>query len=237
VYAYVNTKLERSANRESILHFFESLRKRFPQLTDFDCREGGEFVLEEDREQGSYRWAAVEPRRICSGFVNPPELEDADAQHEHVLELIPFYLSDFSYLDCEALDLLFTFDFLFSGNHDDVVAEALGLNTTLENVLRLPDSKVMNYEPSLMLALDEHCRLQCRLSVETRTSAYQIRTGQFPEAPISVYFTVRQYWGRQPHKTYVESYRNQRRIIGELIDNHIIPAIIRPLAQTIDARQ
>ena len=52
-----------------------------------------------------------------------------------------------------------------------------------------------------MLALDDGCRLQCRLSIETRTNAYQIRTGQFPEAPISVYFTVRQYWGRQPYKT------------------------------------
>src|SRR5262245_8230212 len=237
VYAYVNTKLERSANRDTILHFFEGLRKKFPQLVDFDCREGGEYVLEEEREQGSYRWAALEPRRISRGYVNPPTLEDADALHEHVLDLIPYYLSDFSSLDCEAMDVLFTFDFLFSGNHDEVVAEALGLNTTLENVLQISGSKVMNYEPSLMLALDESCRLQCRLSIETRTCAYQIRTGQFPEAPISVYFTVRQFWGRQPFKNYVESYRNQRKIIQELIDNHIVPAVIRPLAQTIDSRQ
>ncbi|HXG11988.1 MAG TPA: hypothetical protein VNK04_19690 [Gemmataceae bacterium] len=237
VFAYVNTKLERSANRETVLHFFEGLRKKFPQMVDFDCRDGGEYVLEEDREQGSYRWASLEPRRVGSGFVNPPSLEEADALHEYVLELIPYYLSDFSTLDGEALDVLFTFDFLFSGNHDEVVAEALGLNTTLENLLHIPGSRVINYEPSLMLALDDTCRLQCRLSVETRTSAYQIRTGQFPEAPISVYFTVRQYWGRQPFKTYVESYRNQRRIIQELIDGHIIPAVIRPLAQTIDARQ
>jgi hypothetical protein len=236
-FTYVNTKLERSANRETVLHFFEGLRKKFPQMVDFDCREGGEYVLEEDREQGSYRWASLEPRRVGSGFVNPLSLEEADALHEYVLELIPYYLSDFSTLDGEALDVLFTFDFLFSGNHDEVVAEALGLNTTLENLLHIPGSRVMNYEPSLMLALDDTCRLQCRLSVETRTSAYQIRTGQFPEAPISVYFTVRQYWGRQPFKTYVESYRNQRRIIQELIDGHIIPAVIRPLAQTIDARQ
>jgi hypothetical protein len=237
VYAYVNTKLERSANRESILHLFESLRKKYPQMTDFDCREGGDYVLEEDREQGTYRWAVIEPRRVGSGYVNPPELEDADELHEHVLELMPFYLSDFSHLDCEALDVLFSFDFLFSGNHDEVVAEALGLNTTLENLMNIPGSRVMNYEPSLMLSLDENCRMQCRLSIETRTNAYQIRTGQFPEAPISVYFTVRQYWGRQSINSYVEAYRNQRRVCQELIDNHIVPSIIRPLAQTIDSRQ
>jgi hypothetical protein len=132
---------------------------------------------------------------------------------------------------------LFAFDFLFNGNHDEVVAEALGVNSTLENLMQLPGSRVINFEPSLMLALDDPCRLQCRLSVETRTNAYQIRTGQFPDAPISVYFTVRQYWGRQPFKTYGESYRNQRKLCQEMVENHIVPAVVRPLAQAIAAKQ
>jgi hypothetical protein len=236
VYTYVNTKMNLPSGRETILHFFDRMRKQYPTLTDFDHRESGEFVLEEDREQGSYRWVTVETRRLCAGYVNPPELEAADALHEHVLEVAPYHL-DISALDTEAVDVLFAFDFLYNGNHDDVVAEALGLNTTLENLLQMPSSKVINYEPSLMLALDDSCRLQCRLSIETRTNAYQIRTGQFPEAPISVYFTVRQYWGRQPYKNLVESYQNQRRSCQELVDNHIIPAVVRPLAQTIAAKQ
>jgi len=236
VYCYLNTKMELPSGRETVLHFFDSLRKSYPQMTDFDCRENGEYVLEEDREQGSYRWVTVDSRRLATGYVNPPEVEAADAQHEQVLESAPYHLS-MSPLDCEALDVLFAFDFVFSGNHDEVVAEALGLNTTLENLLQLPGSRVINYEPSLMLSLDESCRLQCRLSIETRTNAYQIRTGQFPEAPISVYFTGRQYWGRQPFKTFAESYRNQRRICQELVESHIIPAVVRPLAQTIAAKQ
>jgi hypothetical protein len=117
------------------------------------------------------------------------------------------------------------------------VAEALGMNTTLESLLQVAGTKVINFEPSVMLSLDENCRLQCRLSVETRTNAYQIRTGQFPEAPISVYFTVRQYWGRQPYKTFGESYKNQRKTVQELVDQHIIPAVIRPVAQAIAAKQ
>jgi hypothetical protein len=133
--------------------------------------------------------------------------------------------------------VLFAFDFMYSGNHDEVVAEALGLNTTLESLLQMPGSRVINYEPSLMLALDENCRLQCRLSLETRTNAYQVRTNQFPEAPISVYFTVRQYWGKQPNRDFIESYQNQRRVCQDLIDNHVIPSVVRPLAQTISAKQ
>src|SRR5258708_458611 len=221
VYVYLNTKMDLPTGRETVLHFFEGLRKTYPLMTDFDRRESGEFVLEEDREQGSYRWVTLEARRLCTGYVNPPDLEAADSQHEHILEVAPFHL-DFNPLDCEALDGLFAFDFVFSGHHDEVVAEALGLNTTLESLLQMPGSRVINYEPSLMLALAEACRPQCRLSIATRTNAYQIRTGQFPEAPISVYFTVRQYWGRQPYKEFVESYRNQRRVLQDLVDQHII---------------
>jgi len=236
VYVYLNTKMELPSGRETILHFFDSLQKTFPQMTDFDCRESGEYVLEEDREQGSYRWVTLESRRLCSGFVNPPTIEQADAQHERILELAPYHL-DFNSLDCEALDVLFAFDFMFSGNHDEVVSEALGMSNTLESLLSVPNARVINFEPSVMLSLDENCRLQCRLSVETRTNAYQIRTGQFPEAPISVYFTVRQYWGRQPAKTFGESYHHQRKVCQELVDNHVIPAVIRPLAQAIAAKQ
>ncbi len=236
VYVYLNTKMELPTARETVLHFFESLRKTYPQMVDFECRENGDYVLEEDREQGSYRWVTLESKRLCTGYVNPPSLESADEQHEHILDVAPYHF-DFGSLDCEALDVLFAFDFTYTGNHDEVVAEALGLNTTLESLLQLPGSRVINYEPSLMLSLDESCRLQCRLSIETRTNAYQIRTGQFPEAPISVYFTIRQYWGRQPFKNFGESYRNQRRLCQELVDSHIIAAVVRPLAQTIAAKQ
>jgi len=236
VYLYLNTKMELPSGRETVLHFFDSLQKAFPQMTDLEVRESRELVLEEDREKGHYRFVGLEARRLGSGFVNPPCLEDADGHHERVLEVAPYHL-DFSPLDCEALDVVFAFDFTYNGNHDEVVAEALGLNTTLDSLLQLPAARVINYEPSLMLALDESCRLQCRLSVETRTKAYQVRTGEFPPAPISVYFTIRQYWGRQAAKALGESYGQQRRLCQEFVDAHIVPAVVRPLAQTIAAKQ
>ncbi len=236
IYSYVNTKMELPTSRETVLHFFNSLQKTFPTMCDFDCRGNNEYVLEEDREQGSYRWIGLEPKRFASGFVNPPSVEAADAQHERVLEMAPYHL-DFASLDCEALDVLFSFDFMYSGNHDEVVAEALGLNTTLESLLQAPGTKVIGYEPAVMLALDESCRLQCRLNIETRTNAYQIRTNQYPEAPITVFFTVRQYWARQAGKTFVEGYQNQRRLLVDLVDNHVIPAVIKPLSQTIENKR
>jgi len=232
VYVYVNSKMELPTRRETVLHFFGSLQKTFPEMTDFDCRESGEYALEENREQGSYRWVTLDAHRFCSGYMNPPSLELADSQHERILEIAPYHL-DFSPLDCEALDVLYAFDFNYSGNHDEVVAEALGTASPLEGLIQLPGSKVINYEPSIMMALDETCRLQCRLAIETRSNAFQVRTGHFPEAPISVYFTVRQYWGRVGELTFSESYRRQRDICQDLVEKHVVPAVLKPLAQAI----
>jgi hypothetical protein len=235
VSTYLHGKLEMPSGRETVLHFFEAVQKSDPRMTDFEKRNDDEYLLEEDRDSGSYRWTSLDKRRLCSGFVNPPALEDADAHNEKILELAPYHL-DLSAMQTESMDVMYYFDFLYQGNHDEVVAEALASGTPLEGLTQIPAARVLHYQPTVMMALDEGCQLQCRLSIETRTNAYQVRTGNFPESPISVYFTVRQFWGKQPFKTYAESYRNQRRVIDELVNSYVIPNIINPLAKTISAK-
>jgi len=235
-FVYLGTKLDLPNSTETVLHLFEMMRKAYPGMTDMDRRENDEFTLEEDREQGHYRTVGIDPRRVWSGYNNPPMLEDADEQHEKLLELVPYHL-DISSLNCDTLDYLLSFDFLYQGNHDEVVAAALGgSGSPMESLVQIPGARVLNFEPSLLLALDENCRLQCRLHIETRTSAYQVRTGQYVESPITVYMTVRQFWGKQPFTNFVESYRNQRRIAMELMDSVVTPNILRPLAQQIRSR-
>jgi hypothetical protein len=234
LYTYLNTRMDLPSNTETVLHFFEAIQKSYPSLNDFERREG-EFVLQEEREQGSYRFVGMDNRRIWSGYMNPPILEDADEQHERVLEIAPYHL-DLSPLNCEAVDVVFSFDFIYSGNHDEVVAEALAKDSPFEHIMGMPGAKILNFEPSIMLALDEACRLQCRLDIETRSNVYQVQTGNYSEIPISVYFTVRQLWNRQPHKNFVESYHNQRRIAQELVDSYVLPQIVKPLGETISSR-
>lgn len=231
----LNTEMELPTGRDTVLHYFEQLRKGFPDLRNFFTRESGDLVLEGDKEQDTYRWAAIESRRLCSGMVNPETPDQAYRQHELVLDLAPPLLT-ISPLDCEALDVMFGFDFTFEGNHDEVVAEALGVGTALEGLLEVPGARVINYEPSLTLSLDDGCRLQCRLSVETRTNAFQVRTGDFPDDQISVYFTVRQYWGTGPDMSFVESFRRQRAVGEDALQRIVIPRIVRPLAVAISAR-
>jgi hypothetical protein len=231
----LNTEMELPTNRDTVLHYFEQMKKAFPELRNFYTRESGDLVLEGDPEQESYRWLAIEPRRLCSGQVNPETLEAAYRQHEMVLELAPHLLS-ISLLDCEALDVMYGFDFTFEGNHDEVVAEALGVGSALEGLLEIQGARVINFEPSLTLTLDEGCRLQCRLSIETRTNARQVVSGEYPEDQISLYFTVRQYWGTGPEQTYLDSFRRQRSIGEEVVEKLVIPRVVRPLARAIASR-
>src|SRR5690349_15197900 len=82
----LNTEMELPSNRDTVLHFFEQMRKGFPELSNFHTRENGDLVLEGDKEKDSYRWVAIEPRRLGSGHTNPESMEDAYRQHELLLE-------------------------------------------------------------------------------------------------------------------------------------------------------
>lgn len=233
---YVNmnlsTEMELPQNRETVLHYFEQIQKKFPTMRNFYCRDKGDFVLEEDKDRGQYRWCTIEPRRICSGHVNAGDVSEALAQHQHVLELAPYALS-VSPIDCEALDLLFGFDFTYRGNHNQLVADALGSSPAMEKMLDVPGTSVINYEPSITLALDDECRMQCRLSIETRTNAYQVRTGEFPEEQLSVYLTARQYGSLTGDTTFVGALDRLSRICHDMVDNYVVEQVLRPLARAI----
>ena len=223
---YVNmnlaTEMELPSSRETILQYFEQLQRRYPTMRKFYCRDKRDYVLEEDKEQGRYRWAAVETRRLCSGQVNPGSLEEAVTQHRLVLDMAPAFLS-VSPLDCEALDVLFGFDFAFRGNHNALVAEALGVPPAFERFADLPGAKVINCEPSLTLAMDEDCRTQ-------------VRTGDFNEEQLSVYVTARQYGSLEHDTTYVDALDRLARLAREVVDACVVEQILRPLARTISLK-
>ncbi len=43
------------------------------QNDHFYAKEPAEYILEEDKEEGSYRLMAIEPRRLGSAYFNPPQ--------------------------------------------------------------------------------------------------------------------------------------------------------------------
>ena len=228
----LSTEMDISGSREAILHYFEQMQKRFPEMRNFYARDKGDFVLEEDKEHGVYRWCSIEPRRLCSGHINPDSFETALEQHRHALELAPYGLS-LSRLDCEALDLLMGFDFTYRGNQNQLIAEALGVCPAYEKLAAMPGTTFMSNEPAITFALDDECRIQCRVNVETRTNAYQIRTGEFQDEQVSVYVTARQYGSLPPNLTYVDAIDRLGKLCRDVVDNYVVDCVLQPLARAI----
>lgn len=231
----LNTEMPLPTSRETILDFFGRVQKSYPSMRNFYTRENGDFVLEEDKDLGHQRWLSLEPRRVCSGYVNPQQQEQAFDQHKLILDLVPYMLA-VSPLDCEALDYMVGFDFSYRGNHDEIVAEALGTGYAVESLLEIDQSRVLNFEPSITIGLDEECRKQARLMIETRTNAYQVRKGEFPEEQISVYFTVRQYGSLNPNTSFAETLDDLKLRSDELLEQYVIDQVLRPLAQAISTK-
>jgi hypothetical protein len=114
-----------------------------------------------------------------------------------------------------------------------LIAEALGVCPAMERISSLPGATILSNEPNITFAMDEDCRLQCRLSVESRTNAHQIRTGEFQEDQISVYITTRQYGSLPPNQTYSEVLAQLYQTSREMIDSYVVDTILQPLARTI----
>ena len=228
----LNTEMELPGSRETILHFFEQVQKKYPRMRNFYARDRGEYVLEEDKDRGHYRWASVDSRRVCSGHVNPETTDSALAQHRLVLDLLPYALS-ISPLDCESLNVMFGFDFTYRGNHNELVAEALGVTPSLERLTDIPGATMVAYEPSIQFSVDDDCRIQCRVSVETRTSAYHVRTREYPEEQISVYVTTRRYGSLDPGETYVDAFARLASLAIEVVDGYVVDSVLLPLQQAI----
>ena len=181
------SKLDLPLGRETILSLFESLRRQFPELTEFDRRDESDHVLEVDRDSvgagGPHKWVGVDRRRLAVGFTNPASGEAVDALVEAVLATAPDHLG-LTRLDAETLDVVYSFDLTCAGNHDAIVAEALAAGGPLDPFLRPPAGKVLMFQPSLTVALDDACQLQARLAVETRSTAYQVRVVALWPAPL-----------------------------------------------------
>ncbi len=228
----LNTEMDLPSGRETVLHFFEQMQRKFPTMRNFYSRDRHEYVLEEEKEDGHYRWTTVEPRRVVSVYVNPPTVDDALAQHRHVLDLAPYCLS-VSPLDCESLNLTYGFDYSYRGNHNQLIAEALGLPPAFEKLAETPGATLVSYEPTMQFTWDEDCRIQARLGVETRTSPHQIRTGEFPDEQFSIYLTTRCYGSLSSGESLVSTMDRLTAFANELLESYVVEHILEPVRQTI----
>jgi len=218
-----------------VLHFFEAVQKQFGAMTNFYQREGsGEYILEADREGGSYPWIELQEKQFVAGYFSPPGLAEARDFHAWVLDRSLYFLG-VSGLDIDAFDVLFGFNLDYRGNRDAIVAEALLGGSPLAALGLDPAVRAVEFEPNVVVALDEGCYLQARVSIETRSSSYQVRTGEYDDEPISLYLTIRRYPGSGKVIQLVEAFTEQVTICEEMAQRIVVPQILQPIASAIAA--
>ena len=228
----LQTTLALPDSRETILHFCEAVRKEFPDMASFYQRENNHYVLEGDRDSGSYQWMELQANQLSAGCFNPPDLASAYRLHSWLLDRVVYFLG-IGGLDVEALDVMFAFNLDYCGNRDEIIAESLLAGSPLAAMAGEHPMRMVECQPNLVIALSEDCYTQARLSLETRCDSYQIRTGNYSDEPISIYFTVRRYPSPGSVLDLQDSFVEQCALAEDFTDRIVIPQIARPVASAI----
>lgn len=195
---YINQKLmlkmDLPTERETLLHFFDQVRKTYPGMTRFR-RYDGELSLESSKREVEYTWLTLRQGSIRTGHVNPQSMEDAYRFHKQILEVTPYYLT-ISPLDIDYLELMFGFDIECKGNHDEVVHEALFADSPLGELLKpvdAPDAKIIDAQPVFGMSLSDDGQLQAYFEVKTRRRSRRGSGRRYSQEPISLFVTLRRY--------------------------------------------
>jgi len=159
---YVNMNLATEiesfpAARETVLHFFERIQKKYPSMCGSSTAETTRFRPRRGEGAGGTIAGADgrEPPCLFSVQVNPGQRRYGPRACTSWCSSWPRFLLSVSPLDCEALDLLFGLRFTYRGNHNQLVARGAWESAQQPRgcVIDMPGGTVINYE-----AVDHACR-------------------------------------------------------------------------------
>lgn len=231
---YVNQKLavkmDLPAERETILHLFDRVRKSAPDMSRFR-RYDGEFALESSRKEAEYRWLGLRRTSIRTGHVNPASMEAAYKSHRLILEIAPYHLT-ISPLDIDYLELLFGFDLECESDHDQVVFDALMSESPLAELASDDVPGVLDCQPVIGVALTQNGDTQAYFEVKTRTKSRRGKPG-YRDEPISVFVTVRRYGPVQQIEDLATHFDELTGIAETLATDKLVPCLLTPIARQI----
>lgn len=230
-------KLDLALERETVLHFFDSVKREFPTMRKLRRREDGALLLEEDEnEEGSRRWLRLDESAIRLGHFNPVQIDDAERLGQVVLKMAPYHLT-LGDLDYDHLEVVYGFDLEYRGNHDQLVADTLFSEGPLAGLLNHESVlHTIDAQPFLGLSISENCDTQVYLEIKSRTSTYEVRTQQYDQQPLGVYLTLRKYWGFSDSDSLLDAHTHLTNKAEEWAADKIVPLIVNPLAMAIASR-
>ncbi|MFA6045426.1 MAG: hypothetical protein WC718_10615 [Phycisphaerales bacterium] len=232
---YVNQKLtvrmELPRSRDTVLDFFERVRRQFPEMKGFR-KYKEELALESSQSEMPHRWMALRSNSVRTGVVNPPSPEEAYSLHAVVLEAAPTYMS-ISPLDVDYVELLYGFDLAANGNHDAIVLDALIPGSPLAALLDIPNTTPIDCQPLIGLSLGKRGDTEVYFEVKTRaTSGMGLQESEGPE-PISVYLTLRRFGALGDTKELPGVLAKLAKLGEELVESRVVPGLIVPIREAI----
>jgi hypothetical protein len=231
---YVNQKLslklDRPKDRQTTLDLFDRVRREFPGMDQFR-RYRDELALESNAAESHHRWLAIRSGSVRTGSVNPDSLEDAYRFHGHILEVCPYFLT-ISPLDVDNLEILFGFDLVAGGNHDQIVYDALIAGSPLARLLDIPGTVPIDCQPVFGISLRDSGNIEAHFEVKTRSPARDGRSEQAPE-PISVYLTLRKSGPIGDIRELRQVFQTLGDRGEELVESHVMPNLILPIRSAI----
>jgi len=232
---YINHKLalkmDLPSERETVLHYFDRLRKSEPTMSRFR-RYDGELALESSRKDSQYKWLALRRTSVRSGYVNPDSLEQAYRFHRLVLDVSPHFLS-ISPLDVDYVELMLGFDLACRENHDEVVYEALLSETPLGRLLQTPQGKVLDVQPVFGTTLSDNGDLQAYFEVKTRQKSRRGSSRAYRDEPISLYLTLRKYGPIESLDDLSDIFETLSSAGEALANDKLVPDLLTPIARHI----
>ncbi|MBX3396421.1 MAG: hypothetical protein KF841_13745 [Phycisphaerae bacterium] len=230
-------KLDLGLERETVLHFFDTVRREFPGMRRLRRREDTSLLLEEDEnDRGQRRWLRLDESTLRMGHHNPTELEDARRYAGTILKLAPYHLT-LGDLDYDHIEVVFGFDLEYRGNHDQLIAETFFSTGPLSGLTNHPSvAHTIDAQPFMGMALSDRCDTQAYLEIKSRTSTYEVRTGQYESQPLSVFLTVRRFFGFHEGENLLGVHQELTDIGMEWAAERVVPMVIQPLAQAIASR-
>lgn len=227
-------KLELPASRETLLHFFERLRRAYPSLSRMRRREDGSLVLEDgDGSGGARRWVRLHENSLRFGQRSPGDVGEFARLADLILEQAPHHLS-LSDIDYDHLETIYGFDLEYRGNHDALVAQTFFSDHALGSFVEGEDVRhTIDCQPYFGVALTPECDVQAAVEIKSRTTTFEVRTGEYQPQMLSVQLAVRKYWGFSEPRALVEEHRQLMRYATDLAEQKVIPTFVTPLAQAI----
>jgi hypothetical protein len=234
---YVNLKLavrmDLPRTRETVLDFFERVRRQFPHMDSFR-KYKDELALESPQHEMPHRWLAVRANSVRSGVVNPENTDQAYALHRHVLDIAPTYMS-IPALDVDFVELLYGFDLAAGGNHDAIVLDALVPGSPLAALMDIPNTTPIDCQPLVGLTLGKKGDMEVYFEVKTRNSRGSHPREPDAGEPISVYATLRKFGSFADTKDVAAALGRLAKIGEDLVEHRVVPGLIVPIREAINS--